>query len=217
MHFRDIRRVLGRYRHPGALSALYMAGRMALCPYDRLLDDLPRTGDLLDVGCGSGVWLNYLRLTRPELRLSGVDIDPAKIALAGKSTDASIRYALVPETYVPGPESCDALTCMDVFYMFDEAVAARLLEGFFAALRPGGVFLLKDVTDTPFHKHALTRFQELLAVKILGFTKGGGVRIKSADAYVRLLGAAGFADVRARRVDAGYPHPSVAVTGKKPA
>ena len=37
---------------------------------------LPEGASVLDVGCGRGHFLRYLRETRPDLRLSGVDLSP---------------------------------------------------------------------------------------------------------------------------------------------
>src|SRR5438876_3710507 len=49
------------------------------------------TGDeaLLDVGCGPGDWLRYLRQTGHRGRLAGLDQSPAMIAAATATTEGS--------------------------------------------------------------------------------------------------------------------------------
>ena len=78
-------RVHGRYRDLGLGSRSYAFIRWSICPFDRILPHVPERGRLLDLGCGSGLWLTYLSLERPDLRLEGVDPDPRKLAIARSS------------------------------------------------------------------------------------------------------------------------------------
>lgn len=52
---------------------------------------LPDEGSLLDIGCGSGVFLEYLRSRKPKLTLKGIDISEVAImALTEKGIDGEI-------------------------------------------------------------------------------------------------------------------------------
>ena len=79
------RRVLSQFESPGVALSTYLHIRWLICPFDRILPLVPEEGRLLDVGCGSGLWLTYLALERPRLRLDGIDPDRGKLALARTS------------------------------------------------------------------------------------------------------------------------------------
>lgn len=93
--------------------------------------------------------------------------------------------------------------------------AQRLFRRIFERLRPGGVFLLKELDPTSRLKIGWARVQEALNDRLLGITLGSGF-IHETPAEVRArLEAIGFGGVRAVRIDRGYPHPHVLYVARK--
>lgn len=119
---------------PGLLSTLRRAGI--------------RSGLVVDLGCGSGIWA--ADLTRHGYDVLGIDISSAMIELArrrapsAKFVNASFLNAKLP--------SCNAVTAIgEIFnYTFDGRNSRRELARFFRrvyeALRPGGVFIF-DIAE----------------------------------------------------------------------
>jgi SAM-dependent methyltransferase len=64
----------------------YMARFMDLDLYkdtfDHLLNTLPATGTVLELGCGPGNVVKYIRSQRPDLQVLGIDLAPAMIDAA---------------------------------------------------------------------------------------------------------------------------------------
>jgi SAM-dependent methyltransferase len=86
-----------------------------------LLEHLPASGRILEIGCGGGKLLNTVAAYRPELELYGCDIRPLRytpenfeFALVGVD-DASLPYE---------PETFDAVVMVDVLEHFVDPVAA---------------------------------------------------------------------------------------------
>ena len=168
------------------------------------------------MAAAAGAWLAYVHAHRPALTLSGVDIDPRKIALARSCTRLTADLSTV-SPQAPLPDACcTVLTCVDVLYLLPDAEVRELLGRFLTALKPGGMLLLKETCDTPRAKYQLTRYQEMLAVKVFRFTAGSGVRIKPLASQLDMVASCGYEHVRARRIDQGYPHPSVLIRAHKP-
>jgi 2-polyprenyl-3-methyl-5-hydroxy-6-metoxy-1,4-benzoquinol methylase len=209
------RRVISQYTEPGAGSKAYLRLRWAVCPFDRLLPFIPREGRLLDVGCGSGLWLTYLALERPGLVLHGIDADARKLALAAKSKIGKpvLRQAGADDL----PEGTfDCITILDVLYVLPDEVKATVLQGCHRALSAGGTIVVKELDTRPRWKFAPAALEELVAVRAVKLTHGGGLHFQSLDDLSRTMGAAGFVGVEATRIDRGYLHPHVVVCALKP-
>jgi len=204
--------------YPGASikQRAYMLGRLALCPFDRIVEEMPDLGQALDYGCGAGLWLNLLAREKPGLDLTGIDIDERKIKLAELAPPGRAQFLVSRSGDEPPAAAYDVITCIDVLYLMPPVQAASNLAWMYNALKPGGKLVLKEASDTPRLKYLLTRFQEFLAVHVLRFTAGANVCIKSLDDQVALVREAGFFNVNIRRIDQGYPYPAVLITAAKP-
>ena len=107
-----------------------------------------RSGLVVDLGCGGGLWAR--RLTNAGYRVLGIDISPDMIALARKRAPrGSFRAGSFLDVDLP---ECVAITglgeCFN--YTFDRrnnrASLSRFFRRAFQALRPGGL-LIFDVAE----------------------------------------------------------------------
>jgi SAM-dependent methyltransferase len=101
-----------------------------------------KTGLVVDLGCGSGLWARML--TDAGYDVLGVDYSRAMIALARKRAPmAKFRHGSYLTVDLP---PCDAVTSMGecLNYLFDrddDAPLDRLFRRVHSALRPGGLFV----------------------------------------------------------------------------
>lgn len=102
--------------------------------------DLRHEDELLDVACGWGEFLvSYANGAR---RVTGVDLAPAKVALARKRLVGRIRAGtaeviVADALRLPFPDAIfTAVTCIDAFPFFPDPQA--VLSEMFRVLRPGG-------------------------------------------------------------------------------
>jgi SAM-dependent methyltransferase len=145
-------------------------------PLPRIEAALPPAGRVLEIGCGHGLFSAFAALsgTAGSRSVVGVDIDADKIALARRMAanlpgiDLSFRVA--ESGAVPaGP--WDAIVIVDVLYLLPAPAQRALLAEAAAHLAPGGVLLIKEMSPTPRWKAAWNRWQETLAVSVLGITE----------------------------------------------
>jgi SAM-dependent methyltransferase len=107
-----------------------------------------RSGRVVDLGCGSGIWAG--ELVRAGYDVTGVDLSPAMIALARKRSPKAEFHVGSYRTF-PLP-ACTAVTSLGepLNYLFDRkqslAQLSRLFRRVYAALEVGGVFLF-DVAE----------------------------------------------------------------------
>jgi SAM-dependent methyltransferase len=101
---------------------------------------------LLDVGCGGGGDLSYLRSVGwPADRLAGVDLIPNRLA-AARLACPDVDLRLGDGSSLPFPdESVDVATAVTVFSsILDQGMRRALFAEMERVLRPGGVLLVYD-------------------------------------------------------------------------
>jgi SAM-dependent methyltransferase len=158
--------------------------RRAVLPWT--LSGTPLTGDVLELGAGSGAMAEGVALSHPQIRLSATDIDPAMVRAARHRLSGldgvTVKHADV--TDLPfDDESFDAVTSyLMLHHVIDWPTA---LEEAARVLRPGGTFIGYDFTDTLF-------------ARLIHQADRSPHRILSADELRNGLETAGFEDVAVR-------------------
>jgi 2-polyprenyl-3-methyl-5-hydroxy-6-metoxy-1,4-benzoquinol methylase len=212
------RKALGAYRAAPRGDRLHVAVRWLSCPFPPIVEVLPTSGRVLEVGCGHGLFSQYLARRSPGLEVHGVDIDPDKIAVAASSEGVPggrLEFAVAKSGSIPdGP--WDAVVLVDVLYLLDAAAQRALLESCAAVLAPGGVLVVKDMATRPRWKARWNEVQEMLAVRVLKITAGSPEFVfTEPEERARWLVAARLRDVRARRLDRGRLHPHHLLVGQR--
>jgi uncharacterized protein (DUF2062 family)/SAM-dependent methyltransferase len=151
-----------RYIDAGLIQCEVVRGKLRHDPvYFALLcqGELPRSGRLLDLGCGRGIALALLAAARdqaargsypgdwppppPALQLAGIERAGrlAAVAKAGLCGRAAIETADLLAADVPAG---DAVLMIDVLHYLPPRQQERLLAKVAAALPPGGMLLVRE-------------------------------------------------------------------------
>ena len=208
---------LSLYRNQSIGARLHTRLRDWSAPLDAVVQALPRDGTLLDVGCGHGLVSNEVALRSPLARVLGIDLSETKVASARKSvgarTNVEFRQAALEEV----PESgFDAVSLIDVLYLVPEGSWTSFLSACREKLRPGGIFVLKEVGTEPWWKFERLKLQEFMSTRILRITKGDTMHFESGEELTRRLLSLGFEDVALRPLDSGYASPHLLLTARRP-
>lgn len=202
---------------------LHTTARWWSAPFTELELEVPLAGDILEIGCGHGVFTTYLAITSTARRVVGVDIDAAKIAQATDAIaglepgEAQLRFECLPSGSVPRIDGgWRSIVFADVLYLLGRDRRRALLAECVDALAPGGLLVIKEVDTRPFVKARLAQLQELIATKVLRITDGHTLEFASMDELSALLVDLGLSTM-SKRIDRGYLHPHCVVLGTKPA
>lgn len=208
---------LSLYRNQSLGVRLHTRLRDWSAPLDAVVAALPREGFLLDVGCGHGLIANEVALRSPLARVLGVDLSETKIASARATVGARTNVEFRPAPLGSLPESgFDAVSLIDVLYLVPESSWASFLGTCLEKLRPGGIFVLKEIGTEPWWKFERLKLQEFMSTKILRITKGDTMHFESGEELRRRLLSLGFEEVTLQALDAGYTSPHLLLTGRRP-
>ncbi len=169
---------------PGQVAAiareLYVAGpvmatamqhyRPYISPFELLLRAVPPGSRVLDIGCGSGLFLGLLARTgRIESGL-GIDSSAAAIGLANRmrarlADDTRLSFE-ARDAAAPLPHGpYNIVSLIDVMHHIPPAFQRQVLEQAIDRVEPGGRFVYKDMVARPFWRALANRLHDLLIAR----------------------------------------------------
>lgn len=184
----NIKELKKLYRNLGYVTA-FVRWRCAHAPYAALERLVPKEGRILDLGCGYGLFSNFLALTSDRRMVKGIDICERKLKFASRGLhNVEFAYADAGLHRAEGEYGCIvAIHLLHHLPSYDaQAELARLCRG---NLRESGRLLVMEIDTRPLLKFLFTQLVDNVAY----FGDRFYYR-KSAD-FKSLLEKEGFRDV----------------------
>jgi len=114
---------------------------------------LPNEGEILDLGCGFGLFAMFMAMCKPRVHVIGLDINERRLQIA---RDAAAKLNIHNVSFVRHdlrnwrPDKAIAgAYALDIFHHLPVASGNRLLADLSSRIKPGGRFLLKDIDTLP--------------------------------------------------------------------
>ena len=207
---RALRLLHNTFRHHPPGQRIHILGRFLTAPFLRTVDVIPQGSRVLDIGSGHGT---YPRLIVEERAREVIAVEPDL-----RKTLLAFRHPKI--RFVCGFDDCirgqfDVVVIYDVIYRLPPEERDKLFQRVHERLKPGGLFVLKDLDPSNRLKWQWNRFQETVMDRFFGLTIGEGFYIDTRDEIGARMASAGFADFEWKRVDAWYPHAHIVYTARK--
>ena len=167
---------------------LYLIFRRLIIPFEIIEQYVPKNGNVVDVGCGYGIFTNLLALKAKKRNVVGIDIDQKKVTIAneiyGHNPNINFICSNITDTQLP---NTDIITVIDVLHHIpSENLQSKLLNSCFLALSHGGKLIIKDLDIKPRWKYWFNLLHDFL------MTKGKPVLYQNQNNVKNLLINAGF-------------------------
>ena len=206
-----IRDAIRLYSDQGLGIRLFVRLRSLLGPLEVLENWVPQKGNILDVGCGHGLFTNYMALRAPSRNIVGVDPSPAKIEVAKRTESKvpNVHYLLGDINDVLKGQRFDAITIVEVLYLIPEAKQREILSICHQLLSDSGILVLKTQDTRPRWRYLWTYMQESIVVRV-GLTRGGnGLHFLPVPKVRQILEETGFL-VEYHRLPSRIAYPNIA-------
>ncbi|MCX7958723.1 MAG: class I SAM-dependent methyltransferase [Deltaproteobacteria bacterium] len=185
--------------------AIYKKVRMLTAPVSQIIELVPYNSDILDLGCGKGVFTEEIRNNRSPSTYTGVDLNSENIEyLKKKFPDFSFFKADAIEYIKRCTDNNQKYNCIiisDMLYLLSDELKKELTESAYHILRENGIMIIKEAGH-----NLLLFFQEYISVRLLRLTHGERINLKPAVFYEEILKklSANYLIINAHRLL--YPH-----------
>lgn len=202
----DIRQIIAAYDTP--LIRAYSWGRFKILR-QRFLSEigqyLPQTGQILDLGCGFGLFSLYFAKRYPDIQIIGIDLDPNRIETARRAAKVlslkNVHYEVGDATTFEFREQLDGAYMLDIVHHIPPHAVPHLIKELFRLLKNGSRLILKDVDAKPAYKRWFTYLLDKL------MDRHADVHYWPLEDLLNLLTISGFQVVSHAMIDyLPYPH-----------
>ena len=175
----------------------------------RFLDEigqyLPTSGQVLDVGCGFGLFALHFAIQNPALRIQGFDLSERRVNMARRAAErlgvGNVQFAVADAASFRFDSPISGVYMLDLIHHIPEPSVAPLIHTIAGNLEIGGRLLVKDIEPSPSYKLGFTwALDKLMDYK-------APVRYWAPQEIQPLIERAGFVVHRHRMIDyLPYPH-----------
>jgi 2-polyprenyl-3-methyl-5-hydroxy-6-metoxy-1,4-benzoquinol methylase len=203
---KDIAEIISVY--DSKIVKSYCWGRFKIM-HQQFLDELgqylPERGQILDMGCGFGLFSLYYAKKFPGRSIIGIDINEARIQMARKAAKAlslsNVRYEVADAITYESSTILHSAYMLDIVHHVSPETVQPLIKKIHTLLPPGSRLLIKDVKTEPAYKRWFT----FLLDKLLD--PQSQLNYWKEQDMIDLLTAEGFEVFRHAMVDIlPYPH-----------
>jgi len=189
---------------------IYLRLRPLIIPFEIIEKQVPNKGNVVDVGCGFGIFANFLATHSKERNVIGIDLNKKRINLAneifGDLPNLIFFDGDITEIKIP---KADVITAVDVLHHIpSKELQLKLLLSCYSVLSDDGKLIIKDLDTKPFWKYLVNYIHDFL------ITKGEKVMYQNKAAMKNLLNEAGFQIEKILEIK-NYPYAHILYIGKK--
>lgn len=142
-------------------TSYFTAIRFWTGAFEELEKNLPKKGRILDLGCGYGIFSNYIGLCSPQREIVGYEIDKKKLKFANRGL-VNVSFLQDDVTKIKLPRS-DAIVIADVLHHLKSYQKQDdLVKKCHQSLKKKGFLLISEVDSRPFWKLILGRITDFI-------------------------------------------------------
>ncbi len=207
---RALRVLHSTFAGAGAGKRAYVLGRFLTCPFLAVVEALPRSARVLDVGAGHGA---FARLAAEDGAALVVALEPDLRKSLGSYRHPRVAFVAAFDEAIGG--TFDAVVLIDVLYKVPIERWDELFSRVRDRLAAGGTLLLKELDPGRRWKNAWNRAQEH-AANALKLTLGRSFSYEDRRRLEARLSRLGFVNFRVTDIGRWYPHAHVLYTARRP-
>ena len=207
---KEISHIMNLYRSAKLKDRLIILARFLFSVHpimDVLEKYIPKSGLIIDLGCGYGIISHLLSLSHPERKIIGFDVSHIRIETARKTESDNIQFQLadIKKAQIP---TCDAVIIIDILYLIPYQDQERVLLKCFEGLNQDGVMIIKDTNKSTSWKFRYTYIEERIKTKLGIYgreVREKSLHYRSSEDFSALLKRIGFDLLVIKKKHSFYP------------
>jgi len=146
------------YEDSALLDRVLVRLRPYICPFMSIIQWVPASSTVLDIGCGRGQWLLTLAASGRMVKGTGCDIDHHSLeigkkaaehyAQSGGTAQINFQYTATMDEW-PKTQKFDVVSLIDVLHHVSPKMQPDYIRQALNLVKPGGILIYKDMASTP--------------------------------------------------------------------
>ncbi len=158
--------VVSQLRNAYGIRKVFSWARPWICPFDKLISQVPENKSIFDVGCGNGVFLYLLAFFRKPKKLYGIDIFDNNLDVV-KKIFPNVQYKKINKISDWPNTNFDVVTVIDVLHHIKPQEQLDFLNKVYDKIKPGGLLIIKDMSKKPWYFAMMNIIHDLIFAKQL--------------------------------------------------
>ena len=185
------------------LERLYLFLKMRIIPFEEFSAIMPRTGLIVDVGCGYGYIANYLALASSDRTVVGLDPNTKRLELCERTVGnrTNVRFA-ADDIRKCDLFPADGVLMADVLHHVPYAEQEEVLRGIHRVMRAGGIFLMRETRMSFSIRYFLFNY----CLELLLYPMTEKLKFRKDHEWTHLLETVGFRIVRIIPNQGSFPY-----------
>jgi 2-polyprenyl-3-methyl-5-hydroxy-6-metoxy-1,4-benzoquinol methylase len=195
--------LIGLYRKVFWIKRFHVIVRQWLCPFNEVERYVPLSGKILDLGCGYGIFSNFLAMKSARRYVVGVDKDAGRIAVAHStvSTRKNLEFKTADLDNYVLDNNVKCAVLLDLPLEVNKGLLTRI----YTALPPEGTLIIKSISRSPGWKYYFTLLHMATVDKLLRLSFKKNSHFLKEEEFMSLLKEVGF-QAKFLNIDRGYPY-----------
>lgn len=201
------------YKNLG-FSSLFVKIRIWDAPFEEINKVVPKSGNIVELGCGEGLCSNYLALSSPKRKVFGIEIDSARIKEATRGLK-NTKFIKGDITKINIPAADSLLLIHVLHHLHSPEDQIELLKKCKTKIKKGALFLIVEIEPKFSWKYFTTWFTDHFLVPWLFEHRFySPIYFCKSSEWKQILTDLGFS-VTIKSVDQGKPFSHVMIQAIK--
>lgn len=148
----------------GGVGGQILRWRPYICPFEEVLQRIPRAETMLDMGCGVGAISVLAADLGLVQKVHGVETDDRAVELArkyAKPRAGEVKFEMMSAGVWP-EATYDVVAAVDVLHHVKPADQRQFIHQMAGAVKMGGRLIYKDISPNPAWKAGMNRIHDVL-------------------------------------------------------
>lgn len=200
-----IEELAGLYEKEG-FTSWFAKIRLWDAPFEKLDRILPRSGSILDLGCGDGIVTNYLALSSSRRKITGIELNGDRVRFADRGLK-NTKFVKADVIRSKLDKNVDVILMVHLLHhlpSFEDQ--EEVIKNCYRALKKNGKLVIAEVDIKPTFKYLISWVTDHFIVPLL-FEKRffePHIYFRKRRDWIKLLGSLGFS-CKAISAESGKP------------